>query len=123
MESNIGKVRKHLEELGLTLAINKTQMCVFSYKNKAYTDRVVANRKMSHVKRTHQIKIQNEVVSASKTVNFLGMILQSDLVGLNRSQQTSRNPMCLLPSYATMLGKNYVGSGSRSIATNLSDVN
>lgn len=79
MERSVNNANTFFQNLGLSLSTTKTQLCIFSRKNKELTIRRTTNAKVTYRRQSKHILIGHDRIYSSPRVTFLGMTFQSDL--------------------------------------------
>lgn len=79
IEITANNIRSTLDGLGLNLSVSKSNLCIFSPKDKEIKYSSRFGSRTVYYRRNFQITIGNTLVSNTTSANFLGLILQSSL--------------------------------------------
>lgn len=96
LESDLNKKSKFLNNLGLKISADKTQLCVFSHKNKESYTRKYSGRKRTLHRINHVINFQDNQIQDSSQVSLLGIIFHSSLSWEPQIQSIGKR--CLTPT-------------------------
>lgn len=77
IEDTLNNIIKFLKSIGLTLAAQKTQLCILSKNN--HTLKMHNHAGLRAPNRKYKIKVSGKEIISTNVAKFLGMIFQSDL--------------------------------------------
>lgn len=95
LESDLQIKATYLNNIGLNISAEKTQLCVFSYKDKENKNIEYIGRKRITRRNQHSINFQNSCIWDSPNVTFLGIKFNSSLAWGPHLQSTLLK--CLTP--------------------------